>query len=173
MQKARTGASQTRKSSQSQLEFPLAPPAEQEAPAPDPAAEDEPVAEDDDSPTFAMVRESGIDGEKRCLFLVVESTQGERFRLDFTPGCIPLAVTALSSELGFLCQHQPDAEAEVQPIVIESCQLGETADGCPALLARMEGGGELPLQMSLQDLRHLSRQIEDYIRSRALGTSRP
>lgn len=113
-----------------------------------------------------MVRESGIDGEKRCLYLVVESTEREQFRLDFTPGCIPLAATALLGELGFLHRYQPDLNEAVQPIVIESCQLGETASGAPALLAGMEGGGELPLQMSLTGLRQLSQQIEDYIRNR-------
>lgn len=157
MQKARTGASQTRKSDSSRLQLDVPPTS----------------AVEHDAPTFAMVRESGIDGERRCLFLVMESTGGERFRLDFTPGCIPLAVSALSSELGFLWRHNP-AEAEVmQPIVVESCQIGETADGGPALLAAMEGGGELPLQMSLQELRHLGRQIESYIRSRTTGASRP
>lgn len=124
-------------------------------------------------PTFAMVRESGIDGERRCLYLVVESTDGEQFRLDFTPGCIPLTVSALSSELGFLQQNQLIDQELVQPIVVEACQLGETANGSPALLTRMEGGGELPLQMSLHELRHLARQIDDYLRGQARGRTRP
>jgi len=184
--KAKTGACHTNSRSGSQLEFqlhrsarpdddpanahPTGGTANPEGSANDAAGDDGATDhDDDDSPTFVMVRESGIDGEKRCLYLVLESTQGEHFRLDFTPGCIPLAVAALSSELGFLRQHQPDLDEAVQPIVIESCQLGETASGSPALLAGMEGGGELPLQMSLTDLQQLGRQIEEYVRNRAWG----
>ena len=164
---ARTSASQTPIASPSQPEFPLAAQSGQNSPS----GHDE--FDETTAPTFAMVRESGIDGEKRCIYLVVEATDGELFRLDFTPGCIPLAVTALSSELGFLRQNNMIDQEEVQPIVIESCQLGETASGAPALLAGMEGGGELPLQMSLHDLRHLARQINDYINRRTLGSTRP
>lgn len=174
MPKARTGASQTPNTTQPQLEFPLVSQMQQESAFAVQMPEDLPDVtgefDDDAAPTFALVRESGIDGEKRCLYLVVESTRGEQFRLDFTPGCIPLAVAALSSELGYLRQHQPDQNEAVQPIVVESFQLGETANGSPALLASMEGGGELPLQMSLQDLQRLGRQIDEYIRGRAWGT---
>ena len=188
MQKARTSASQKSNTSQSQLEFQLGSglqPKSTEikatgtrAPkagtlhtgAPDSGAPDSGGEMDqDDAPTFAMVRESGIDGEKRCLYLVAESTNGESFRLDFTPGCIPLVIAALSSELGFLSKNQPERQDVVQPIVIDACHLGETAAGHPALLAEMEGGGELPLQMRLQDLRQLSHQIDQYIRARAWG----
>lgn len=172
MPKARTGVSQTPNTSQPQLEFPLVAETEQDDAGTDAQPDnwqDKGAADSDDAPTFAMVRESGIDGEKRCLYLVVESTLGEQFRLDFTPGCIPLTIAALSSELGYLRQHQPDQSAVVQPIVVDACQLGETANGNPALLASMEGGGELPLQMSLQDLQRLAREIDEYIRGRAWG----
>lgn len=183
MQKARTGASQKSNTSQSQLEFQLGSglqPESTEIKATGPSApgagtphigppDSGGEMDQDDAPTFAMVRESGIDGEKRCLYLVVESTNGESFRLDFTPGCIPLLIAALSSELGFLRKSQPERQDVVQPIVIEACQLGETTTGHPALLAEMEGGGELPLEMRLQDLRHLSHQIDQYIRARAWG----
>ncbi|HEY4548563.1 MAG TPA: hypothetical protein VIG90_19355 [Pedomonas sp.] len=173
MPKARTGASQTPSSAQHQLEFLSAPQMQQDGTFAVQMSEDLPDVtgefDDDTAPTFALVRESGIDGEKRCLYLVVESTKGEQFRLDFTPGCIPLAVAALSSELGYLRQHQPDQNDAVQPITVESFQLGETANGSPALLAGMEGGGELPLQLSLQELQKLNKRISEYIRSKAVA----
>lgn len=122
---------------------------------------------DDDAPVFALVKESGIDGERRALYLVLESTRGELFRLDFTPGCVPLAVAALSAELGFLQRLRAGStDGPVQPIITESCELGETANGAPALLVAMEGGGELPLQTSLPALQRLARDIEAYLRTR-------
>lgn len=119
--------------------------------------------DDEDAPVFALVKESGIDGTRRALYVVVESTRGETFRLDFTPGCVPLTVAALSAELGFLQRRRAGSAPEpAQPIIAESCQLGETADGTPLLLATMEGGGELPLQLSLSDLTQLARDIAAY-----------
>lgn len=172
MPKAKTSARQTDDKLHPQLEFPLAPTIQPddapEGDAPGNSAPDSAGPEEAEAPTFAMVRESGIDGEKRCLYLVVESTAGEHFRLDFTPGCIPLAVAALSAELGFLRQHQPDLDEAVQPIVVDSCQIGEMPNGNPALLAGMEGGGELPLQLSLPDLQKLNNRISEYIRGKAL-----
>lgn len=131
-------------------------------------------SDDDDSPVFAQVRESGIDGPNRTLFLVLETTQGELFRLDFTPGCIPLAVAALSAELGFLQRRRMGSEpTPVQPIIAESCQLGETADGTPVLLSMMEGGGELPLQMTLTELKQLAKDIAEYARIKEQGGPQP
>ena len=177
MPKPRTGVSQPPTTSPPQLEFSLVVHRPQDSPDRGASPDTQPAmasgAEETPAPTFAMVRESGIDGEKRCLYLVVETTQREQFRLDFTPGCIPLTVSALSSELGFLQQNQLIKQELVQPIVVNACSLGETANGSPALLARMEGGGELPLQMSLPELRHLARQIDDYVRSKMKGRTRP
>jgi len=175
---ASSGARRTSHSAQPQLEFTLPAPRKSAQAAPDrPAQEnDRPMtddSDDDDSPVFALVKESGIDGVKRTLYLVLETTQGELFRLDFTPGCVPLAVAALSAELGFLQRQQADSAMPVQPIIADACQLGETADGSPVLIATMEGGGELPLQASLKTLQRLAKDIEAYMRAKAPGPARP
>lgn len=129
------------------------------------------MSDEDDTPTFALVKESGIDGQRKSLFLVLESTEGEHFRLDFTPGCIPLTVAALSAELGYLLSRQPDSQPmDVQPIVIQSSEVAEMGSGAPVIMATLEGGAELPLQMTLQSLKALQRQIERYLGSKALGT---
>jgi hypothetical protein len=100
-------------------------------------------------PLFIKVVSSNRDIKRRTVHLTLASDDQKRYEFDLTLDQIPTVIFALSNEMGRILSTLPVGEHPVtQPIKGSSIITAVSASGGGALILRLEGGGELTIELS-------------------------
>jgi hypothetical protein len=114
------------------------------------------------APLLDTLLGSGHRASSRSVSITFGSVEKTKFELDFSAKCVPLAITALTLELGKLAAKLPkDEKVEVQGVRITGSNIAMKDDGTVALLLTLAGGAQLPLDFKRSDLVKLRDQIDE------------
>lgn len=116
------------------------------------------------APMLEVVLSSGMNEAAEAVSVVFGSVDKQIYQLDFAIKCIPLAIAALAAEAGKLLDVLPATkQPALQGIRATGTQLAMKEDGTVALLLRLEGGANLPLEFQHKDLLNLRSQIDEAV----------
>src|SRR5690349_12946305 len=114
------------------------------------------------APMFDTVLNSGHELSTRSVSVTFAAVDRAKYELDFSAKCVPMAIMALTLELGRLAAKLPEeSTTEVQGVRIVGSELAMQDDGTVALVLTLAGGGELLLEIERDDLVKLREQIDE------------
>jgi hypothetical protein len=116
------------------------------------------------APIFTTLLRSNEDAKRKVVVLTFGTADMTKFEIEISTKCAPLAIVALVTHLGKLASTLPESEREqlqAQPIRCVGVTPAVGHKGSPALVLRLEGGAELPLEFSQESLAKIASALQE------------
>ena len=120
-------------------------------------------------PKFVSLAHSEVaDG---CVSFQFEGRDGNRYKVEFDKGCVPLTLAAMIGEAGRLIESGHDITEKLQPI--RTKEIGTKVDGLGNLylVMTLESGASIPFNLQVGDFAKLAAQMADLAEKPKPGTA--
>lgn len=113
-------------------------------------------------PRFDYVLTSQADRANQSIRLTFQGADQQAHTIEVSARCAALTLAAMAAHLGELLSGLPREQyPEVQPIVVDGANAIPTGDGGVALILRLEGGADLPLEFSGPHIARVTAQLNE------------
>ncbi|HYU11575.1 MAG TPA: hypothetical protein VEK82_03295 [Stellaceae bacterium] len=116
------------------------------------------------APRFEKLLSSNRDLEKRTVSLRFGDHDEHNYEIELDLQAVPVSIFALANEYGRILSSLPAEERPaVQPIQGTGIVPALGPDGTPALILRLEGGGELTIKFSKDAIAEVSEKLTELL----------